>query len=76
MVDMSSESNVDKKFEEEMMWRIVPRIATMEIPVTNLERSMSWYCKVLGVKGSIEMNKQQCSNFKEKVWLVFRPSIL
>ncbi|KQL55492.1 hypothetical protein AN964_12925 [Heyndrickxia shackletonii] len=32
------------------MWRIVPRIATIEIPVTNIKASIDWYQKVLGTK--------------------------
>ncbi|WP_345290152.1 VOC family protein, partial [Streptomyces gulbargensis] len=39
-----------KEFEEEVMWRIVPRIATIEIPVSNVEQSVAWYSKILGIK--------------------------
>jgi RNA polymerase sigma factor (sigma-70 family) len=41
---------VDQEFTEEVMWRIVPRIATIEIPVTNIQQSVDWYYKMLGLK--------------------------
>jgi RNA polymerase sigma factor (sigma-70 family) len=39
-----------EEFHEEVMWRIVPRIATIEIPVSNIRRSVEWYCRILGTK--------------------------
>lgn len=50
MVDTFGEKRIGKEFEEEVMWRIVPRIATIEIPVSNIEQSVAWYNKVLGIK--------------------------
>ncbi len=51
MVDKtSSKKRVDKEFTEEVMWRIVPRIATIEIPVSNIQQSIDWYNKILGIK--------------------------
>lgn len=41
---------VGDAFAEEVMWRIVPRIATIEIPVSNIKQSIDWYGKVLGIK--------------------------
>ncbi|TDF92986.1 VOC family protein [Paenibacillus piri] len=32
------------------MWRIVPRIATIEIPVSDLKKSIEWYCRNLGTR--------------------------
>lgn len=29
---------------------LVPRIATIEIPVSDLKRSVEWYCSILGMK--------------------------
>jgi RNA polymerase sigma factor (sigma-70 family) len=54
LYDQMSETVGEKKlgieFEDEVMWRIVPRIATIEIPVSNLDLSISWYSKFLGTK--------------------------
>ncbi|WP_088007720.1 sigma-70 family RNA polymerase sigma factor [Indiicoccus explosivorum] len=41
---------VGTEFTEEVMWRIVPRIATIEIPVSDVKQSVEWYSQVLGLK--------------------------
>ncbi|PLR87028.1 sigma-70 family RNA polymerase sigma factor [Bacillus sp. V33-4] len=50
MAETFSEHKVGKEFEEEVMWRIIPRIATIEIPVSNVKTSIDWYNKILGTK--------------------------
>jgi RNA polymerase sigma factor (sigma-70 family) len=51
MTDTSyGKKRVGKEFAEEVMWRIVPRIATIEIPVSNIQQSINWYGKKLGIK--------------------------
>ncbi|UFT98523.1 sigma-70 family RNA polymerase sigma factor [Radiobacillus kanasensis] len=45
-----SENKVGKKFHEDVLWRIVPRIATIEIPVSQLQKAIDWYNKILGTK--------------------------
>lgn len=47
--DTFDKKRIGKEFEEEVMWRIVPRIATIEIPVSNVQQAIDWYTKVLGV---------------------------
>ncbi|SFL36188.1 Glyoxalase/Bleomycin resistance protein/Dioxygenase superfamily protein [Paenibacillus sp. 1_12] len=41
---------IGQQFHDDVLWRIVPRIATIEIPVSNLRNSMEWYSKILGTK--------------------------
>ncbi|MFD1735463.1 sigma-70 family RNA polymerase sigma factor [Bacillus salitolerans] len=53
-----NKQRVGEKFEEDVMWRIVPRIATIEIPVSNIEQSSNWYHKVLGTKAVHQDNHQ------------------
>jgi RNA polymerase sigma factor (sigma-70 family) len=51
MADTSfGKKRVDKEFTEEVMWRIVPRIATIEIPVSDVNKSVIWYNKILGIQ--------------------------
>ncbi|PLR78986.1 hypothetical protein CU633_02655 [Bacillus sp. V3-13] len=50
MAETFSEHKVGKEFEEEVMWRIIPRIATIEIPVSDVKKSIDWYSKILGTK--------------------------
>ncbi|MBS4172796.1 sigma-70 family RNA polymerase sigma factor [Bacillus sp. FJAT-49736] len=45
-----SNNTPGKRIHEETMWRIVPRIATIEIPVSNIQASIEWYHNVLGTK--------------------------
>lgn len=54
MKETFADKKVGKQFEEEVMWRIVPRIATIEIPVSNLKNSIAWYSKILGTKAVFE----------------------
>ncbi|MEW9698144.1 sigma-70 family RNA polymerase sigma factor [Paenibacillus sp. SI8] len=45
------ESNkVGKQFEEDVLWKIVPRISTIEIPVGDMTRAIHWYGQILGTK--------------------------
>ncbi|MBB2480162.1 sigma-70 family RNA polymerase sigma factor [Bacillus sp. APMAM] len=48
--EFSLNNTVGQTIHDETMWRIVPRIATIEIPVTNIKASIDWYQKVLGTK--------------------------
>lgn len=48
--DTFGNKRIGEGFEEEVMWRIVPRISTIEIPVSNIKEAIDWYSKVLGVK--------------------------
>lgn len=48
--EFSNSKKVGQTIHDETMWRIVPRIATIEIPVTNIKASIKWYKKVLGIK--------------------------
>ncbi|MGV3466781.1 MAG: sigma-70 family RNA polymerase sigma factor [Heyndrickxia sp.] len=48
--EYSNNQTVGQTIHDETMWRIVPRIATIEIPVTNIKASIDWYQQVLGVK--------------------------
>ena len=48
--EFSLSNSVGQTIHDETMWRIVPRIATIEIPVTNIKASIDWYHKVLGTK--------------------------
>ncbi|MEK5391634.1 MULTISPECIES: sigma-70 family RNA polymerase sigma factor [Heyndrickxia] len=48
--EFSHNNTVGQTIHDETMWRIVPRIATIEIPVTNIKASIDWYQKVLGTK--------------------------
>lgn len=57
MADTFGEKRMGKEFEEEVMWRIIPRIATIEIPVTNIEQSVAWYGKFLGTKAAFQDEK-------------------
>jgi RNA polymerase sigma-70 factor (ECF subfamily) len=50
MKEAFEEKKIGQHFHDDVMWRIVPRIATIEIPVSNLKRSIEWYCKILGAK--------------------------
>jgi catechol 2,3-dioxygenase-like lactoylglutathione lyase family enzyme len=50
MEEIFGANKVGEHFEEEVVWRIVPRIATIEIPVSNLKRSIEWYSIILGIK--------------------------
>lgn len=43
-----------EEFRDDVMWRIVPRIATIEIPVSNVKQSIEWYGKILGTKAVFE----------------------
>lgn len=57
MTDAYFEKKIGKEIEEEVMWRIVPRIATIEIPVSNIKQSVAWYSKYLGTKASFTDEK-------------------
>ncbi|WP_414693766.1 sigma factor-like helix-turn-helix DNA-binding protein [Paenibacillus sp.] len=63
LIDMREEANaektvaaaVDPGFQDEVMWRIVPRVATIEIPVSNLKRSIEWYAQTFGLTVLVEL---------------------
>ncbi|MCU9612595.1 sigma-70 family RNA polymerase sigma factor [Caldibacillus lycopersici] len=62
LIEMSESfggKRVREEFAEEVMWRIVPRIATIEIPVTNLPKSIAWYSKLLGLK-AVYQDENSC----------------
>lgn len=50
MVEYFGDRKIGKEIEEDVMWRIVPRVSTLEIPVTNVKRSVEWYSEMLGTK--------------------------
>jgi RNA polymerase sigma-70 factor (ECF subfamily) len=50
MQEALEEKKIGQDFHDDVMWRIVPRIATIEIPVSNLKRSIEWYCRNLGTR--------------------------
>lgn len=54
MANTFNENRLEETFEEDVMWRIVPRIATIEIPVKNVKDSVEWYHKFIGTKAVFE----------------------
>jgi RNA polymerase sigma-70 factor (ECF subfamily) len=50
MQEAFEEKKMGQDFHDDVMWRIVPRIATIEIPVSNLKKSIDWYCRNLGTR--------------------------
>jgi RNA polymerase sigma factor (sigma-70 family) len=50
MEEEFSMKKIGQQFHDDVLWRIVPRIATIEIPVSKLEKSIEWYNKILGTK--------------------------
>lgn len=51
LLDIMEEMEVTKvgqQIHDDVMWRIIPRIATIEIPVSVLKKSIDWYHKMLG----------------------------
>lgn len=46
----------NQTIHDEVMWRITPRIATVEIPVSNLKKSVEWYTQVFGLSVWVELN--------------------
>ncbi len=63
LMDMAEQKAVNETVEQtnqeihdEVMWRITPRIATVEIPVSNLKRSVEWYTNTFGLSVWVELN--------------------
>ncbi|GIQ69348.1 sigma-70 family RNA polymerase sigma factor [Xylanibacillus composti] len=63
LMDMAEQKAGNEKVEQtnqvihdEVMWRITPRIATVEIPVSNLKRSIEWYTNTFGLSVWVELN--------------------
>jgi predicted DNA-binding protein YlxM (UPF0122 family) len=54
MANTFNENRLEESFEEDVMWRIVPRIATIEIPVKNVQDSAQWYHKYIRTKTVFE----------------------
>lgn len=50
MQEAFEEKKIGQDFHDDVMWRIVPRIATIEIPVSNLKKSIEWYSRNLGTR--------------------------
>jgi RNA polymerase sigma factor (sigma-70 family) len=41
---------IGQEFHDEVLWKIVPRIVTIELPVSNLIKAISWYKNILGTE--------------------------
>ncbi len=50
MEETKKSSRLDERFEESVMRQLVPRIAAIEIPVSDLRRAVAWYEKMIGAK--------------------------
>jgi catechol 2,3-dioxygenase-like lactoylglutathione lyase family enzyme len=59
MGDWNKNDGFEQNMEHSEMRTLVPRIATIEIPVTDLRRSIDWYGKMLGVKPQGEWHEQE-----------------
>ncbi|MBW7475582.1 sigma-70 family RNA polymerase sigma factor [Paenibacillus oenotherae] len=56
MDEWMKKDGFDQNIEREVMRGIVPRIATIEIPVSDLRRAVQWYGEMLGAKLQGEWN--------------------
>jgi RNA polymerase sigma factor (sigma-70 family) len=45
-----SNKKMGQEFHDDVLWRIVPRIVSIELPVSNLKRSIGWYHDILGTE--------------------------
>jgi catechol 2,3-dioxygenase-like lactoylglutathione lyase family enzyme/predicted DNA-binding protein YlxM (UPF0122 family) len=50
MDDLMKKDSFEHDIEREVMRAIVPRIATIELPVSDLHRAVEWYGEMLGAK--------------------------
>ena len=56
MDDLKKKDTFEHNIEREVMRSIVPRIATIELPVSDLRRAVDWYGEMLGAKLQGEWN--------------------
>jgi RNA polymerase sigma factor (sigma-70 family) len=57
MKETLGDKKLGKEFEDDVLGRIVPRIATIEIPVSDVLASVEWYGKILGTKAEFQHSK-------------------
>jgi RNA polymerase sigma factor (sigma-70 family) len=43
-------NQMGQEFHDEVLWKIVPRIVSIELPVSNLLHSIGWYNNILGTE--------------------------
>lgn len=56
MDDLNRKDGFEQTIEQEVMRAIVPRIATIELPVSDLRRAVDWYGEMLGAHPQGEWN--------------------
>ncbi|MGG4036506.1 VOC family protein [Paenibacillus cisolokensis] len=61
MDDLMKKDGFEQNVEREVMRALVPRIATIEIPVSDLRRAINWYGEMLGAKLQEEWNDKWTS---------------
>jgi catechol 2,3-dioxygenase-like lactoylglutathione lyase family enzyme len=56
--DILKHNQLSRPFEETVMLEIIPRIASIEIPVSNMDKAIAWYEEIIGAKAGFRDTEQ------------------